>query len=229
MSHREQIEIPLFPLPNVVLFPGVTLPLHIFEDRYKQMINTCIEDDSPFGVILHTGGDETPSSIQKVGVLARVSDVERLDDGRMNIMTAGEVRFRIARFTATQPAWRAEVQMLDDVPESDAALEPLGKELSDLYLDAYRKGIELTGERPGKIDLPKSEMELSFMVTYVLDMEVEAKQELLESTSTRDRLRRLIEHLKTANERLTAQVRQKRVSDTARGNGDLGRPESFPE
>ena len=229
MPHSEQIEIPLFPLPNVVMFPGVTLPLHIFEDRYKEMINVCIEDDSPFGVILKTGADETPSSIQKVGVLARVSDVERLDDGRMNIMTAGEVRFRIARFTATHPAWRAEVQLLDDDPESDAALTPLGVQVSELYLDAYQKGIELTGERAGTIDLPTSAVELSFMVTYVIDMEVEAKQELLESTSTRDRLQRLIEYLKSAIERLTERVRLKRVSDTARGNGDLGRPDSIPE
>jgi ATP-dependent Lon protease len=229
MSHPEQIEVPLFPLPNVVLFPGVMLPLHIFEERYKDMINTCIEDDSPFGVILLTGADETPSSIQKVGVLARVSDVERLDDGRMNIMTAGEVRFRIARFTATEPAWRAEVELLDDQPESDSVLAPLSKELSELYMDAYRKGIELTGERAGTVDFPKSAVELSFMVTYVIDMEVEAKQELLESTSTEDRLRGLIDYLKSASERLTEQVRQKRLSDTARGNGDLGRPESIPE
>ena len=67
------------------------------------------------------------------------------------------------------------------------------------------------------------------MVTYVIDMEVEAKQELLESTSTRDRLQRLIQFLKSANERLAEQVRQKRVTDTARGNGDLGRPKSLPE
>ena len=229
MSHPEQIKIPLFPLTNVVLFPGVMLPLHIFEARYKQMIRNCIEDDSPFGIVLFTGADETPSSIQRIGVLVRVSDVERLNDGRVNIMTAGEVRFCVTRFTATQPAGRAEVELIDDYPESDATLAPLGKELSELYCDAYCKGLELTDEGPGSFELPKSVIELSFMVAYVLDIEVEAKQELLESTSTRDRLTRLIGYLKSANERLKEQVRQKRVSDTVSGNGDLNYPESTSE
>lgn len=219
------MQLPYVPL-HVVLFPHLPLPLHIFEERYKAMINVCIEDDAPFGVVLFTGGQETAASIQKVGVLARVSAVERLDDGRMNILTRGEVRFRISRFTAKAPAWRAEVDLVDDVRESDAVAASLAAELGALYLDTYRKGLELTGEQPGKIELPTSASELSFVVPYVLDMEAEAKQELLETTSVRGRLRTLIGYLKEANARLALQVRQRRVAETARGNGDLGRPPS---
>jgi Lon protease-like protein len=226
MSHSEKIEIPLFPLPNVVLFPGAMLPLHIFEERYKTMINTCIEEDAPFGMVLFDGGQETTSSIRKVGVLARVAEVERLDDGRMNVITEGEVRFRISQYTSRAPAWRAEVNLVDDRPESDSVLSTLASELGQLYLEAYHTGLELTGEGPGEIELPTSASELSFMVPYVLDMDTDAKQELLETTSVEDRLRTLIDYLKEANERLTAQVRQKRVSETARGNGDLGHPQS---
>jgi ATP-dependent Lon protease len=228
MSHPDQIEIPLFPLPNVVMFPGVNLPLHIFEDRYKEMVNTCIEDDSPFGIVLLSGEQETPSSIQRVGVIARVAEVERLDDGRMNIMTAGEVRFRIARFTATEPAWRAEVELLEDQSESGGRVESLGRQLAELYLDAYRKGLELTGERPGEIELPESPVELSFMVPYVLDIGAEAKQALLESLSTHDRLVELIDYLKGANDRLSRQLELNRVNAKVRGNGDMGRPK-FPD
>ncbi len=225
MAYSERIEVPLFPLPNVVLFPGVSLPLHIFEERYKSMINACIDDDAPFGVVLLGGERETVSSIQNVGVLARVSEVERLDDGRMNIVTEGEVRFRILKFTSRAPAWRAEVDLMEEDPEPDTELTPLASELGEMYLEAYHTSLELTGEQPGRIDLPTSATELSFVVPYVLDMEVEKKQALLESTSTRDRLRTLIGYLREANERLSAQVQQKRVAETARGNGDLGHPQ----
>ena len=225
MAYSERIDVPLFPLPNVVLFPGVALPLHIFEERYKSMINACIDDDAPFGVVLFRGERETVSSIRKVGVLARVSDFDRLDDGRMNILTQGEVRFRILKFTSRAPAWRAEVELLEEEPEPDSALALLASELGELYLKAYQTSLELTGEQPGRVDLPTSATELSFAVPYVLDMEAERKQALLESTSTRDRLRKLIDYLREANERLSDQVRQKRVADTARGNGDLGHPQ----
>ena len=225
MSYSERIDVPLFPLPNVVLFPGVALPLHIFEERYKSMINACIDDDAPFGIVLFRGEQETVASIRKVGVLARVSEVERLDDGRMNIVTEGEVRFRILKFTSRAPSWRAEVDLMEENPEPDSELTALAGELGELYVEAYHTSLELTGEQPGRIELPTSATELSFVVPYVLDMEADRKQALLESTSTRDRLRMLIDYLREANERLSAQVRQKRVAETARGNGDLGHPQ----
>jgi Lon protease-like protein len=224
MSGREQIELPLFPLPNVVLFPGVMLPLHIFEERYKRLVGACIEESAPLGIVLFSGGDETPSSIRRVGVLARVSEVERLDDGRMNIVTQGEVRFRIARFTSPAPEWRAMVALIDDEPQPDEALASLGRTLGALYIEAYSKGVELTDEKPGRVELPVSASELSFMVSYVLDMDVDAKQRLLETTSTQGRLESLIRYLKAANRRLTEQVQLKRTAETARRNGDLGRP-----
>ncbi len=226
MSNAGRIEVPLFPLPNVVLFPGAMLPLHIFEERYKTMIDSCLEDDLPFGVVLFTGDQESVSSIRSVGVLARISEVERMSDGRMNIMTEGEARFRISRFTSRAPAWRAEVDFLDDRPEPDSVLSPLGGELGELYLEAYRKGLELTGQKPGEVELPTSATELSFMVSYVLDMGVAAQQELLETTSVRDRLTTLIEYLKEANRRLAEQVHQKKVNEAVLGNGNLGYPES---
>jgi Lon protease-like protein len=224
MSGPEQIELPLFPLPNVVLFPGVLLPLHIFEDRYKRMIGACIEDGAPLGIALFSGGDETPSSIRRVGVLARVSDVERLDDGRMNIVTRGEVRFRIARFTSGAPEWRALVVLIDDDPEPGETLSSLARTLRELYIEAYHKGVELTDEKPGRIELPSSASDLSFMISYVLDMDTDAKQQLLETTSTAGRLETLIRYLKEANRRLTQQVHLKRTTETSRRNGDLGRP-----
>lgn len=224
MSQTDNIEIPLFPLPNVVLFPSVMLPLHIFEERYKNMINECVDADSPFGVVWCSGEEENATTVQQSGALARVAQIERLDEGRMNIYAEGEARFRIVRFLAQGPNWRAEVKPFDDSAEPGTRLSPLSHELGDLYQEAYRKGLSLTGERPGKLDLPDTPADLSFMVAYVLDMDFEEKQRLLEMTSTQERLTVLIEYLKHANERLEQQIHQKRIAETARGNGDLGKP-----
>ena len=90
------MEIALFPLPNLVLFPNILVPLHIFEERYKLMVTGCIDRDEAFGLVLvRTGAEEeTEDTIHRVGVTARVSEVERLDNGRMNILCEGEARFR---------------------------------------------------------------------------------------------------------------------------------------
>lgn len=222
MSKRDQIEVPLFPLPNVVLFPGALLPLHIFEDRYREMVSECIESRTPFGVVLLADLIETRSSIRKVGVLAEIRDFERLDDGRMNIVTEGDERFRIVEFTSDGPRWKAAVEFLPDEPDSGVILEALSGELGRIYRDAYAKGLELTGDRPENVQLPSEPRELSFMVAYVLEMSVDEKQRLLESTSTRLRLESLIGHLKRAHERLTERVERKRASAAAEKNGHLG-------
>src|SRR5947207_13433241 len=110
------MEIPLFPLPNVVLFPRVLVPLHIFEERYKLMINTCFEQDDVFGIVLLRSGAETESedTIHRVGVTARILQVERLENGRMDILTEGEDRFRIRRLTAQEPYWKGLVAVFED-------------------------------------------------------------------------------------------------------------------
>src|SRR4029078_8197389 len=94
------MEIPLFPLPNLVLFPNIVVPLHIFEERYKLMINGCIDRDEVFGLVLLRSGaeDESEDTIHRVGVTARIVEVERLDEGRLNILCEGGDRFRIFRF-----------------------------------------------------------------------------------------------------------------------------------
>jgi Lon protease-like protein len=84
------MELPLFPL-NVVLFPGQSLPLHIFEPRYRVMIQRCIEQSQPFGVVLVDEDDDTTP--HTIGTAARITQVERLPDGRMNILTVGVERF----------------------------------------------------------------------------------------------------------------------------------------
>src|SRR5260370_21239551 len=117
-GNRTRLEIALFPLPNLVLFPNIVVPLHIFEDRYKLMVAGCIDHDEPFGLVLLRGGaeQETEEAIHRVGVVARITEVERLEDGRMNIVCEGETRFRIYRVTQQTPFWNGSVQLFDADP-----------------------------------------------------------------------------------------------------------------
>src|SRR5438876_6701333 len=103
-----EMEIALFPLPNLVLFPNIVVPLHIFEERYKRMVNGCIDRDEAFGLVLLRSGaeDESDETIHRVGVSARIVDVERLDEGRLNILCEGQSRFRILRLTQQTPFWK---------------------------------------------------------------------------------------------------------------------------
>src|SRR5205814_5524803 len=84
----------LFPL-NTVLFPGMPLPLHIFEERYKLMIGRCLEEERPFGVVLIQSGPEVGGTAvpHRVGTTAHIAAVRRLDDGRMNLIAIGQERF----------------------------------------------------------------------------------------------------------------------------------------
>src|SRR4030095_12548189 len=101
------MEIPLFPLPNLVLFPQVAVPLHIFEERYKLMVNRCIDQADIFGLVLLSEGAEIENeeSILRVGVTARVVQVDRLEDGRLNILCAGEDTVCIIHVTRRAPYW----------------------------------------------------------------------------------------------------------------------------
>src|SRR5438128_2047759 len=90
------MDLRLFPL-NTVLFPGMRMPLHIFEERYKIMVRECMEEDAPFGIVLirsgvEVGGGAVPHSL---GTTARIMQVEYLDEGRLNLFAIGERRFRI--------------------------------------------------------------------------------------------------------------------------------------
>src|SRR5690349_20180803 len=108
------MDISLFPLPNLVLFPNVILPLHIFEERYKEMINICINENGVFGVVLlREGAEESEETIHRVGTTARVVEVERLPQGRMNIVCRAEDRFRILRFAAQLPYWKGKVDVFE--------------------------------------------------------------------------------------------------------------------
>jgi hypothetical protein len=109
-------DIPLFPL-NLVLMPGAPQALHVFEERYKQMVNECLDESSEFGMIL---ADE--SGTRKVGCTAKIVElVRRYDDGRMVILVEGSRRFRLNNIMTGKPYYVGEVDYLEDGPEEDVS------------------------------------------------------------------------------------------------------------
>ena len=107
-------DIPLFPL-NVVLMPGTPLPLHIFEERYKLMVNECLDSETEFGMVL---ADE--SGTRQVGCTARIVElVQRYEDGRLVILVEGSRRFRLKNILTGKPYYVGEVEYLEDEQEED--------------------------------------------------------------------------------------------------------------
>jgi Lon protease-like protein len=182
--------IPLFPL-NVVLLPGATLPLHIFEPRYRKMVRRCCDEKCEFGVLL-----ALPKGIVRVGCTAEVVEVvKRYSDGRMDIITVGRSPFRITELVnadayANDELLEGEVDFLDDRERrTDAHTE---KELLRLYevchtliFDDYPKNLQ------------EETMEyLSFVVAGTLPLELMCKQQILELRSEGDRRERLVGYLR---------------------------------
>lgn len=189
-------DLPLFPL-NVVLFPGMVLPLHIFEPRYRLMIRRCLEQGSLFGVVLvqpdSLQGEEHP---YQVGTLARIMTAERLDDGRFNLLTEGEKRFRILEERRDQPFLTAVVEAFGDAQSEPEALEKLQRKAADLFRRYIRVMLAVAGREQLRLDLPGDAEGLSYLIGYCLDLSDAEKQELLELTSTTGRLELEIAFLK---------------------------------
>jgi uncharacterized protein len=119
------MELPLFPL-HTVLCPGVALPLHIFEERYRAMVARCLDEGRPFGVVLIRDGREVgggPTSIATVGTIAEIREAGKFSDGRYELLVVGANRFRIESVTVgREPYLLGDVEEIDDVVgDPDAA------------------------------------------------------------------------------------------------------------
>lgn len=192
-------ELGLFPLP-IVLVPTERIPLHIFEPRYRELIEECTEEEAPFGLVLASGD----GAVHEIGTLATVEQVlETLDEGRMNIVVAGGERFRLLELTSGRSFTTGIVEPVvdEDEPASEAdvarALEVFG---------------ELAQATESDVDVPDVDSpQLDFELAARVDFAVESKQELLASTSPRARMVKLIELLETALEsvRLERSLRER--------------------
>ncbi len=206
------MELPLFPL-NSVLFPGASLPLHIFEERYKQMINKCLETRSPFGVLLIRSGSEVgaPAEPFQVGTTADIVHVQRLQEGRLNLVCVGGQRFRVVRTVGDQPYVTAEVETLassEDGPE----IGDLADTAAALFGEYYRLFLALSGQWARALGMPGEPGHLADFIASRLAVSLWTKQRLLEELSARRRLEMEVEIISDAIREMTTRVRAARAS-----------------
>jgi Lon protease-like protein len=181
-------EIGLFPLP-LVLMPTERIPLHIFEDRYRELIGECIETGEEFGLVLAAGD----GAVHEVGTRASVSQVlEVLDDGAFNVIVEGGDRFRLLELTGGRSFTTCIVEPVEDEPD------PPDPRDAGRALEVFRTLAE-TAE--SDVDFPDATSPLlDFQLAARVEFDSDAKQELLATTSPRIRMARLVELLEIALE-----------------------------
>ena len=197
--------LPLF-LLRTVLFPHMPMSLHVFEDRYQEMMRDCLDAGSSFGVVAireghEVGGDAVPRG---VGTLARIVHVERLPDGRMNLLITGASRFRVVRPVHGKTYARADVEYLLEESEGVPGRLLLAlRSAFEGYLGSLRRVAHGVNEVP---DLPDEPEALAYLVAATVETSVDARQELLEAADAADRIRQEIRILRREEDLLNRQV-----------------------
>jgi len=192
--------LPLFPL-NTVLVPGLVMPLHIFEPRYRELVEELLaepeEDAREFGIIAVRDGKDIDrdgiAALYPVGIATILRQAERLKDGRFDIVTTGSRRFRVLGIDTSQPLIRGEVEFLDD--PTDAADALIAEDVSRRF-HAYRgalsgqvAAVEEESPEAGSLDdLPDDPTVLSYLVTAAMVLPTGERQDLLAAESTGERL-----------------------------------------
>lgn len=203
--------LPLFPL-GVVLLPGEPIPLHIFEPRYKEMVQICLDADRPFGILY-----ASESALATVGCTARIRKVAaRYDDGRLDIVAVGEERFQIEEILRDRPYLTADAQPVEDTNEDDDVAA------RQQAIARHMKLLELAGEtpRPSRYD---SVPHVSFVIGRNAGLDLPDKQRLLEMDGEAARIRFLADHLEELLVRLET---AREFRDLARGDGHA---DGFPD
>jgi Lon protease-like protein len=196
---------PLFPL-GLVLLPSETVPLHIFEERYKLMIGECIDEDSEFGIIWLSD-----DGLREVGCSASVTELlERMDDGRMNILVQGTRPFNLLRRIDDMDYPAGEVEMLDDEP-GDADPDT-AEEARKAYADLVER---VTDEHPEETALAELD---AYGMAATIDFALDSKQKLLELRSEDERMQAIATLFEGAMKRVDY---MERAADRAKSNGKV--------
>ena len=178
--------LPIFPL-DLVLLPGVPLPLHIFEPRYREMIAECLERKKPFGVVRASS-----DGVADIGCTAEIMSVtKKYDDGRMDILTRGVERFEVIHVNNDRSFLQAEISVVQDEEEDET-----GKPSAQLVTEAVRLHAEiakLAGTEPSGPD--EHAGNLSFLLAGSLPLDLDFKQKLLSTLSEAKRLEAVIGYL----------------------------------
>jgi len=197
--------LPLFPL-DLVLFPGATLPLHIFEPRYKEMIGECLSSKAPFGVIR-----ALEQGIAEMGCTAEISEVtKRYPDGRLDIVTHGRERFEVLQLDHERAFLRGGVLIVPDQPAEATHQE------RQRAIQAHKEILSLAGTSPEVFSADQTM--LSFRLAASLPLDLDFKQKLLSMLSERERIPALAGYLEKV---LPGLRRAARAREKAGGNGHV--------
>jgi len=196
---------PLFPL-GLVLLPSEVVPLHIFEDRYKQMVERCLEEEEQFGIVWFSD-----DGLRDIGCTATINEVlDRADDGRLNILVGGAAPFRLLRRVEDLPYPAGDVEPFEEEPEV------VDDELLASARDAYAELVErATDSRPEPDDLTDLD---AFGMAATIDFALDDKQNLLEIRSEADRLRALKRLFDTTMRKIDY---AERAGERAKSNGRI--------
>lgn len=210
-------KIALFPL-GIVQFPGILLPLHIFEDRYKKMIDHCISESQDFGIVYYDG-----KQIMNKGCSTRIINViKKYEDGRMDIITEGIKRFEIISFDESKEYLQAEVSFFEDQFETSS--EKMA-ETAEEGLSLLKKIVSMYTE---EMEIPMIDKldpsYISFLIVSNTGFTVQEKQAFLEMLNTRERLEKGVKALKKLVERLNS---ISEVNKIIQSNGYLNKKISF--
>lgn len=177
--------VPIFPL-GAVLYPGESLPLHIFEDRYRALVRHCLDTESPFGIIL-----KQDEEMEDIGCTALIRNVEQsYEDGRMDIVVEGLERFRIQEIIDAEPFIRASIDAISDTGE-DA-----GSDLNERLIAQHIKLLEVAGRTPSPSRY-EGRAPLSYFIAHNAGLTLEQKQAVLELRDESERVEYLVHHLET--------------------------------
>src|SRR5688572_10275932 len=198
-------ELGLFPL-GIVLLPHEQIPLHVFEDRYQELIGECLAEEREFGLVF---ADE--AGLREIGTRAAVTEVlDRFDDGRLNIVAEGRNRFRLLELTEGRSF---QTGIVEDVADEQGVADPVDTEHA---LELFHRLVDLTGS---EVEEPRLDAEqLSFELAGRFEFAPELKQRLLQLTSERQRMHLLAELLAGA---ATAVEREREIADRAHGYGKV--------
>lgn len=206
MVEQQPRQLPLFPL-NTVLFPRMTLPLRIFEPRYREMMSYCMERDRTFGVVLIKSGNEVgePAMPFSVGTTAHIESIDTLSDGTLVVVTVGESRFLLHEMVQERPYQMGSVTLLEDngrplAVEAFAEIRTLAQRCLQRWLAANHQWIR-------DLALPTSQDALSYLIATRLPLDNQVKQELLECPTSAGRLEKERAFLVTQEEQLNQLIR----------------------
>lgn len=183
------VKLPIFPLPGAILFPGLQLPLHIFEPRYRELVGSALARDRLIAMIQpQRGGEDAP--LYDIGCLGRISDVEALEDGRYNIVLDGQSRFRIIRELEVRTPFRqVEAELIEDpADEVLASVERAGFE-AEAHRFADMQGYSVDWDLVSRLD----DETLINGVAQIAPFDAAAKQALLEADTLSDRCELMIQ------------------------------------